>query len=310
MKAVRITRYGGPEVLEVAEVPTPKPGPKDALIEIHAASLNPVDWKIQAGMLQRNVTIPMPHVMGRDFSGVVIAVGPEAAGVQPGDAVFGMCNPVRDGAQAEYMTSEVGMLGKKPPNVSHGDMASLALVGVSALAAIKVAHQVKKGDKLLVHAGAGGVGSFAIQYAKSLGADVLATSGPQNLDYVRSLGASRAIDYTKEDFTKVATDCDVVFDLMGGEVHRRSFAALKAGGTLVYLAAAPIPDGPPPRTDVTVKAGLARPTPELYAEIARLAASGAVKAQVTQTFALDDAPRAYAENRSGHTRGKIVFKVR
>jgi NADPH:quinone reductase-like Zn-dependent oxidoreductase len=202
------------------------------------------------------------------------------------------------------------MLGKKPPNVSHVDMASLALVGVSALAAIKVAHQVKKGDKVLVHAGAGGVGSFAIQYAKSLGADVLATCGPQNLDYVRSLGASRAIDYTKEDFTKVATGCDVVFDLMGGEVHRRSFASLKPGGTLVYLAAAPIPDGPPPRTDVTVKAGLARPTPELYAEIARLAASGAVKAQVTQTFALDDAPRAYAANRSGHTRGKIVFKVR
>jgi len=310
MKAVRMSRYGGPEVLQVVDMPAPKPEPKDAVIEVHAASLNPVDWKIQEGMLQRNVTIPMPHVMGRDFSGVVTAVGPEASGFRPGDEVFGMCNPTRDGAQAEYMLSDVSMLGRKPKNVSHVDMASLALVGVSALAAIKVAHQVKAGDNVLVHAGAGGVGSFAIQYAKSVGANVVATCGPQNLDYVRSLGATRAIDYTKEDFTKVATGFDVVFDLMGGEVHRRSFACLKPGGTLTYLAAAPIPAGPPPRTDVTVKAGLARPTPELYAEIARLASTGAVKAQVSQVFALDDAPRAYAANRSGHTRGKIVFKVR
>jgi NADPH:quinone reductase-like Zn-dependent oxidoreductase len=291
-------------------MPAPKAGPKDALIEVHAASLNPVDWKIQAGMLRRNAEIPMPHVMGRDFSGVVVAVGAEAAGFKPGDAVFGMCNPTRDGAQAEYMLSDVGQIAKKPDNVSHIDIASLTLVGVSALAALKVAHQVKAGDNVLIHAGAGGVGSFAIQYARSQGAHVVATCGPQNMEYVRALGAARAIDYTKEDFTSVASDFDTVFDLMGGEVHRRSFAVLKPGGTLVYLAAAPIPEGPPPRADVTVKAGLARPTPELYAEIARLASSGAVKAQVTQVLTLDDAPRAYAASRSGHARGKIVFKVR
>lgn len=310
MKAVRISRYGGPEVLEVVDMPVPQPGPKDVLVAVHAASLNPVDWKIQAGMLQRNVTVPMPHVMGRDFSGVVAAAGPEVSGFTPGDEVFGMCNPVRDGAQAEYVLSDMSLLAKKPGNVSHADMASLTLVGVSALAAVKIAHQVKAGDSVLIHAGAGGVGSFAIQYARHCGARVVATCGPQNVAYVRALGAERAIDYTKEDFAQSAEPFDVVFDLMGGEVYRRSFAVLKPGGALVYLAAAPIPDGPAPRTDVTVKAGLARPTPELYAEIARLASSGAVKAQVTETCTLDDAPRAYAASRRGHTRGKIVFKVR
>ena len=309
MKALIIQKYGGPEVLELAEVVEPAPEPGDVLVDVYAASVNPIDWKMREGRVLRFFDVPLPHVMGRDMSGVIRAVGEEVTGLQPGDPVFGVGNPLRDGTQAEMMAVEADLVAKKPDALTHEEAASLGVAGLSMLAAIEDTAPVFRGMRVLVHAGAGGVGTLAIQYAADRGAEVLTTASARNTDYVRNLGADQVIDYSLSNWWEKATDCDVVFDTIGGATHAASQACLKPDGALVFLNAAPLPDTPA-REDIMVLAAAVQTSREKLERIAELAAAGAVRPQVTKIFPLHEGDGAYALSQSGHARGKIVIKIR
>jgi NADPH:quinone reductase-like Zn-dependent oxidoreductase len=309
MKALIIRKYGGPEVLQLAEMPDPVPGSGDVLVEVHAASVNPIDWKMREGRVIRYFDVPLPHVMGRDMSGVVREVGSEVRGLHPGDPVFGVGNPLRNGTQAELLAIEAELVAKKPDALTHEEAASLGVSGLSMLAALEETAPVFRGMRVLIHAGAGGVGSLAIQYAVDRGAEVFATASARNTEYVRKLGAAKVIDYKLSDWPRRAPECDVVFDTVGGETHVASQACLKPDGTLVYLNAAPLPDTPP-REDIMVLNAQVQVSREGLERIAELAAAGAVRPQVTETHPLREADAAYRRSQSGHARGKIVIKIR
>jgi len=307
MKALQILDYGGPEQLALNEVPDPEPGRGDIVVDIAAASLNPIDWKMRAGHIRQFFEFDLPHVPGRDFSGTVRAVGEGVEGIAPGDAVFGIAEMTRWGSHAEALAVKAGMVAAKPEALGHEAAAALGISAITVLAALEVTAPIGAGDRILIHAGAGGVGHLAIQYAKHKGAQVLTTAREVNHDFVRALGADEAIDYTKVDFAEAAPDCDVVFDTMGGEVHRRSFDALKPGGLLVYINAEPLPKTPG-RPDVTVLNALVRGDRAGLERIAALVGEGTFKPAVEETYALEDFAEAYARIETGHSRGKIVFK--
>ncbi len=309
MKAILIRDYGGPEALELAELPDPVPSPDEIVVEIHAASLNPIDWKIRQGLLRRHFEVKFPHVLGRDFSGVVAAVGANVGDLRPGDAVFGMGNPLRPGTHAQQIALDPKLAAKKPRSLSHVAAASLGVAGLSAIATLETAAPVKTGDRVLIHAGAGGVGHFAIQYARKKGAHVIATARAENHDFVKSCGAHEAFDYAAGDFSAAIRDCDIVLDSIGGEVHARSMACLKPGGVLVYLVAAPLPDKPP-RADIKTINAAVRGGRAALERAAALAGEGVLKPHVSATFPLERAAEAYALSQAGHARGKIVLTMR
>jgi NADPH:quinone reductase-like Zn-dependent oxidoreductase len=309
MKAVLIRRFGGPEALEYAEVPEPMPGPNEAVVEVHATSVNPVDWKIRAGLLRQYGDIKLPRILGRDFSGVVAGVGASISDLRPGDAVFGVADRLRDGPHAETYLGDAGLLAKKPRALSHVAAAALGVAAASVLAALETAASVKAGDRVLVHAGAGGVGHLAIQFARKKGAHVTTTARADNHEFVKICGAHEAIDYTRVDFATAVTDCDLVFDTLGGEAHLRSMACLKPDGALVYLNAAPIPQGAA-RPDIRVVHALVRADRAVMERVGQLAAEGVLKPHVSATFPLERAAEAYALVEAGHTRGKVVLTVR
>ncbi len=309
MKAVLIRGFGGPEVLEYAEAPEPMPGPNDVVIEVHAASVNPVDCKMRAGQVRQYGDFALPRILGRDFSGTIAAVGAGVSDLRPGDAVFGVADRLRDGTHAESHIVDAGLVAKKPRTLSHISAAALGVAAASALAALETTAPVEAGARVLVHAGAGGVGHYAIQFARRKGAHVIATARAENHEFVKSLGAQEAIDYTAVDFTSAANDCDVVLDTLGGEVHARSMARLKAGGTLVYLNAAPLPAGAG-RSDIRVVNAPVKAGRAAMERIGQLAADGVLKPHVSATFPLERAAEAYAMIQTGRTRGKIVLTVR
>ena len=309
MKAVLIRRYGGPDVLEVADAKSPMPGPKELTVEVHAASVNPIDWKMRQGLVQRLFDVKLPHVMGRDFSGVVRAVGPEVSDFTPGDLVFGIGDPMKDGTQAEYLCIAASLCARKPKGLLHNDAAALGVSGLSALAALEQTAPVQPGMKVLVHAGAGGVGHLAIQYAKHRGAAVAATASAANLDFCRRMGAAEVVDYRNQDFAARVRDCDIVLDTVGGETHARSLACLKPGGTLVYLVAAPLPKLYP-RADVKVVQAPVRGGRAAIERVGELAVQNVLRPHISATFPLADAAKAYAQVESGRTRGKVVLAIR
>ena len=309
MKAVLIREYGGPDVLEIADVPDPAPEAGEVLVEVHAASVNPIDWKMRQGLVKEFFDVPLPHIMGRDMSGVVRAVGDGVTAVRPGEEVFGVGNPVRDGTHAELVSIAADLVAPKPATIGHPEAAALGVAALSALAALEETAALGAGETVLIHAGAGGVGAAAIQFAKHIGATVVATASQGNLDYVRGLGADEAVDYRDRDFSEVVRDCDVVLDSMGGEVHNRSFACLKPGGRLAFLTAAPI-EGETPRRDVRVERVQVRGGRDRLARLAELADAGAIVAQINAAFPLAEARKAYDLSETGHARGKIVLKIR
>src|SRR2546427_1703590 len=259
MKAVVFEKHGGPEVLRLAEVPDPTAGPGEVVVDIHAASVNAADYKVRlGGGAYSGSGVKLPHILGRDFSGVVSALGPGVTDLRAGDPVFGVCDQGIEGAYAEKIAIKAAIIAKKPDRLGHAEAAALALTSLTALWALEDTAQLKAGETILIQGGAGGVAGFAIQFAKHSGATVITTASARNHDYVRSLGVDRVIDYNVEDFTKTVTNCDVVFDTVGGEVQIRSYAVLKPGGRLVWIAAAP-EGSQPPRSDVqTLRPGVAR----------------------------------------------------
>jgi NADPH:quinone reductase-like Zn-dependent oxidoreductase len=309
MKAVLFERHGGPEVLHLAEVPDPAAGPGEVVVDIHAASVNAADYKVRlGGGAYSGSGVKLPHILGRDFSGVVSAVGPGVSDLRVGDAVFGVCDQGIEGAYAEKIAIKGAIIAKKPARLGHAEAAAMALTSITALWALEDTAKLKPGETILIQGGAGGVAGFAIQLARHLGATVITTASERNHDYVRRLGADRVVDYNKEDFTKVIADCDVVFDTVGGDVQVRSYEVLKPGGRLVWIA--PAPAGfEPTRKDVQVlRPGVARDRAHLERMLALLEA-GAVSPPAITRHKLADAAEAHRVSESRHLRGKLVFEM-
>ena len=220
--------------LRIDEVATPEPGPNDVLVKVQAASVNPVDGKITKGYGGPTAQRKLPHVLGRDGAGTVAKVGSAVTAFKVGDEVYGVADPARWGTFAEYVAMPAATTAKRPAGLSPVDAGSLPIAGLSAWAGIVSSGHVAKDQRVLIHAGAGGVGSFAVQLAKHLGAWVAATAGTKNAGFVKSLGADQVIDYTKGDFAAWIKDVDLVFDLIGGDVRFKSFAVLKEARNVKY----------------------------------------------------------------------------
>jgi NADPH:quinone reductase-like Zn-dependent oxidoreductase len=308
MRALTLNGYDGIASLKIGDVPAPQPRPRDVVVAVRAASVNPVDAKIAQGYARSRMELTFPHVLGRDGAGVVARVGAEVTAFKPGDEVYGVADQTRWGFHAEEVAVDAGTLARKPTSLDQTAAASLPVAALSAYAGLVTAGQLTAGQKVLIHAGAGGVGSLAIQIAKHLGAYVATTAGPANLDFVRSLGADLAIDYTKSDFATAIKDYDLVFDLMGGDVRYRSFPVLRPGGMITHISVPPM-NQPPPRSDVTVKAAPVSYETRLLDQITAMVESGAVKPVVSGTFPLADAVKAYESVMTGHTRGKVVLQM-
>ena len=306
MKAAFIERYGGPEVLQYGDLPDPVAAPGEVVVDVHAASVNGADWKVRVGQYKQT---KFPFALGRDFSGVVSAVGASVDDLKAGDAVFGVLEAGQEGAYAEKVAVKAAIVANKPDALPHVDAAALALTGLTAMSAIEDTLKLKPGETILIQGGAGGVAGFAIQLAKHLGARVITTTSAANRDYVRGLGADEIIDYNATDFTEVVTGCDAVFDTVGGDVAARSFAVLRPGGRAAFIASgaqAPKPD----RDDVTSlrpPVGRARRPLE---RIAQLYQSGAVRPPAIKLYRLSEAADAHRLSESRHFRGKLVFQVR
>ncbi len=307
MKAAFIERHGGPEVLQFGEMPDPVAAPGEVVVDIVAASVNGADWKVREG--KSGQLACFPYILGRDFSGVVSAIGKDVSDLRIGDEVFGVCDAGQEGAYAEKIAIKAAIVARKTDRLSHVEAAALALAGLTAITAIEDTLKLKGGETILIQGGAGGVAGFAIQLAKHLGARVITTASASNHDYLRGIGADEIIDYNAVDFTRIAKDCDAVFDTVGGDVAQRSFAVLKPGGRAAFIASgahAPKPD----RGDVVaLRPSVGRDRPHLE-RIVTLVASGAVRPPEITCYPLSEAAAAHRVSQSRHFRGKLVFQVR
>ena len=250
-----------------------------------------------------------PYVLGRDFSGVVAALGQGVSDFKVGDPVFAVCDVGQEGAYAEKIAIKAAIVARKPNALSHAECAALALAGLTALVSIEDTLQLKRGEKILIQGGAGGVAGIAIQIAKHIGARVITTASAANHAYVRTLGADEIIDYSTDDFTKKVSDCDAVFDTVGGDVTTKSFAVLKPGGRAAFIASgASAPASP--RTDVrSLRPNVGRDRPHLE-RIVALVQSGAIRPPEIKHYPLSGAAAAHVLSEGRHLRGKIVLDVR
>jgi NADPH:quinone reductase-like Zn-dependent oxidoreductase len=301
-----LTGHGGPEMLRLGEAPDPQAGPGEVVVDIHAASVNGADPKVRRGGGRYKLD-RFPHILGRDFSGIVSAAGPGVTDIKAGDAVFGVTDQGIEGAYAEKIAIKAAIVAKKPPSLSHAEAAALGLISLTAMTAIEDTAHLKKGETILIQGGAGGVAGFAVSLAKHIGATVITTASAANHDYVRSLGADRVIDYNKEDFTSIGPVCDVVFDTVGGDkVRAGCYKVLKPGGRLVWIS----PAEGPVRTDVaTLKPDVKRDRAHLE-RMLTLHAAGAIKPPVIHHYKLADAARAHEISEGRHLQGKLVFDIR
>ena len=308
MKAVLLTNHGGPEMLSYGDAPNPIAGPGEVVVDVHAASINAADYKVRLGSVRNHIET-FPYILGRDFSGVVSEVSTGVTDFAVGDAVFGVMDVGIEGAYAEKVAIKAEIIAKKPDNLGHAQAAAMALTSLTSLWAIEDTAQLESGETILIQGGAGGCASFAIQLAKHIGATVITTASAGNHDYVRSLGTDWVIDYNAEDFTKTVSDCDVVFDTVGGDVQVRSYDVLKPGGRLVWIA--PAPEGyKPTRSDVrTLRPNVARDRKHLE-RLLELLDAGAVWPPDITCYKLTDAAKAHRVSESRHLRGKLVFEVR
>ncbi len=307
MKAAYFEKNGGPEVLTYGDLPDPVAGPGQVVVDIHAASVNGADWKVRAGSYEP--ITKFPYVLGRDFSGVVSAVGEGVSDLKIGDAVFGVCDIGQEGTYAEKIAMKASIVAKKPPKLSHEEMAALGLIGLTATVAVEDTLKLKPGETILVQGGAGGVASYAIQLAKHIGAKVISTTSAGNMEYVRGLGADQVIDYKAEDFTKAVSNVDAVFDTVGCDVAKNSFSVVKPGGRAAFIASGG-KGLESPRADVTsLRPAVGRDRDHLD-RIADLVAKGAVRPPEIKIYPLSEAAAAHRVSEGRHFRGKLVFKVR
>lgn len=324
MKATQISSYGGVEVLEVkTDVAEPSAGEGQVLVEVHAASLNPFDWKVREGYTKEYLKLDFPVTLGGDFSGVVMGIGENVedlkqslrsspvrrvAGLKIGDEVYGQAAVFAGGtgAFAELVAANVGKIAKKPQNISFEDAAALPLVGISALQALETHINLKPNQKVLIVGGAGGIGSVAVQIAKALGAYVAASAGGDDLDFVKSLGADEVYDY-KENFWEKIHEFDAVFDTAGKETDK-VFEVVKKGGVVVWMTGSPDLELAKKLGVVAIAQNTEGNTQRLD-RLRELVESGEVRPQVDKVFDLEKVKEAFTHLETGHPRGKVVLKI-
>ena len=313
MRAITQRKFGGPEVLEVAEVPRPEPLPTEVLVRVVAAGINPVDVKTRGGSGMAGVLGEPPFVLGWDVSGVVEQVGFGVHTLEAGDEVYGMpWFPRQAGGYAEFVTAPSRHFARKPATIGHEAAAAVPLAALTAWQALTAATTVTPGQRVLIHAAAGGVGHFAVQLAKHLGAHVIGTARSAKHDWLRGLGADEVIDYTTVRFEDAAEDVDLVVDLVGDEeTGLRSLTTLSRGGLLIA-----VPSGVSPAVSAAAAESGKRAIPFLVepdgpalAEIAALIDQGKVHVEVAEVFGLEQAADAHRSLATGRTQGKIVLTV-
>ena len=307
MKAAYLEEYGGPEVLKFGDVPDPVARADEVIVDVHAASVNAADWKVRSGTY--GADLRFPYVLGRDFSGIVNSAGREVTDLAAGDAVFGVCDVGQEGAYAEKIAVKAAIIAKKPDRLSHADAAAVSLGGLTALVSIEDTLRLRPGEKILIQGGAGGVAGFGIQLAKHIGAHVVTTASAANRDYLAGLGADEIIDYNARDFVEAVTDCDAVFETVGGGVAERSFKVLKPGGRIAFIASGPKAPASP-RDDVQALRPRVNRDRLHLERIIELLDAGAVRVPEITAFSLSEAAEAHKISEGRHLRGKLVFEVR
>ena len=332
MKAVIAEAYGPPEVLEIEDVPVPKVGPNGVLVQVHASSLNPLDWKLREGMLRHIRKFIFPVIWGSDFSGVVTEKGSGVTFFKPGDEVYGFkdgkVGKTYRGTHAEYAVVPEKAAARKPPSLSHEEAAAIPLAAVTAWQMLVTTGRLKPGQRVLIQGGAGGVGIFTIQIAKALGAYVAATASSRNQEFLRQLGADLAINYETERVEDKLSNCDLVLDGVGKSVWRSSLSVLKRGGKLITLVA-PTPSLKAGKlrflastgTQIAVwmlRAMLAGKRLIMFMvesrggdldEITKLVDAGKLHPVIERSLPLEQIAEAHRLSESGHVRGKIVIKI-
>jgi alcohol dehydrogenase len=312
MKAVQISKYGGYDVLEIiSEVQTPAPANGQILVEVHAASINPFDGNLRQGFMKDNIPLKFPVTMGGDFAGTVVSIGRGVTGVVNGDEIYGTANILSGGTGsfAEYAIANFGNISQKPKSIDYIQAASLPLVGVSSIQALEDYIALQKGQKILIHGGAGGIGSIAIQLAKSIGAYVTTTVGKDSFEYVKKLGADEIIDYKNEKFENILHDFDAVYDTVGGETTNKSFVILKRGGVLVSMMGKP-DEKLAEEYKVTVVGQGTKTDANHLKRLAELVDSGKIKPQVNKIFPFDEIQLAFKYQEEGHPHGKVVLQIK
>ena len=332
MKAVIAETYGGPEVLQIEDVPVPTVGPNGVLVRVHASSVNPVDWKLRKGLVSPVLKLRFPVIWGCDFSGVVAQTGRSVTLFKPGEEVYGFKDgrvaKTYRGTYAEYAVIPEKALARKPANLSHEEAAAIPLAASTAWKALVTSGKLKAGQRVLIHAGAGGVGIYAVQIAKALGAYVAATAGGRNQDFLRQLGADLPINYEQEKFEEKISNYDLVVDGVGRLVWRGSFSVLKRGGRLIGLIAPTPEEGAGKMRFLATVGGqvggafvrgllggklllmiMATPRGGDLEKISSLVEAGKVKPVIEQVYPLEQIAEAHRKSEAGHVRGKLVIQV-
>lgn len=316
MKAIAINEFGGPDKLKILETAVPEPGETEVLIETHYAGVNPVDWKVREGYLARRMPYQFPIVLGWDVAGTVVKVGSKVKIYKPHDRVHAYARKpvVHSGTYAEYVTVDESVLAPVPDSLDFAAAASIPLAGLTAWQSLFDSAQLKAGETILIHAGSGGVGSWAIQFAKNAGATVASTAGTENQPYIVYLGTDLPIDYRTQDFVEVLgkhfpQGIDVVFDTVGGEIYSRSFEVLKKGGRIVSLLEQP-DEKLAGAFGVRASYVFVHPDGEQLKQIGSVISNGRARPPEIHEFDLWHAAQALEESQMGHVRGKIVLKVK
>src|SRR6267154_2891603 len=309
MKAIRIHNYGGPEVLHYEGAPRPEPQAGEVLVRVHAAGVNPIDWKVREGHMKDFWPHKFPLILGWDLSGVVEEIGAGVSRFKKGDEVYSVPDVSRDGAYAEHIVVRESELALKPKSLHHIRAAAVPLAALTAWQSLFDTAQLQPGQRVLIHAGSGGVGHFAVQFAKWKGAYVFATASTKNQDLLRELGVDGPIDYTQQRFEDAARNIDIVLDTIGGETQERSWSVLKKGGNLVSLVQPPSEEK---AKELGVRAAFVagHPSGPQLAEIAKMIDSGKLAPVIDRILPLSEVRRAHELSQSGHVRGKIILRVK
>lgn len=307
MKAAIIKDYG--RQVEISEVPIPELTEDSVMIEVHAASINPIDNIVKAGYMKDFIKISFPYIMGYDVSGVVTEVGAKVSKFKIGDEVYSRPNQMDSGSIAEYNVVKEDELALKPSKLTHEESASIPLAGLTAYQALTTKGNLQKGQKVLIHAGSGGVGTLAIQIAKHLGAEVAVTTSGSNFELVKNLGADIVIDYKTQNFEEELSDYDLVLDAMGGDIMKNSFKILKKGGSVVSIKGQE-PEGLAKKYDVHFETFFMWPSGDMLADLTKLVDEGVLETTIDRSYAFDEVQEAYDYLQTGHARGKVVIKIK
>jgi NADPH:quinone reductase-like Zn-dependent oxidoreductase len=306
MRAIEFNSYGGPEVLQLREISPPAASEGEALIDVHAVSVNPIDWKIRSGRMAGGAPLASAMITGRDGAGIVAAATNDPSLVGRRVAFLA---PRGKGTWADQVLMPNDNFALIPDEVSLADAAAVPLAGTSAFIPLVDVAQVGPGTRVLIHAGAGGVGSLGIQIAKARGAHVIATCSSRNVDFVKSLGADEVIAYDRTPFETAVRDVDVVFDTMGGEIHDKSYGVLKRGGQIVCLMAEPFKDRGA-EFGVTVTQAQVLPRRDILESLLKMLADGSLRVPIEATLPISDFRRAHELSQTGRTRGKVILTLR